>query len=66
MRIHKSGEKSVEFFVAYMKLLVLSEKASMETIEQHMIANFFQHDVHSLGPITHANFTKALWQLQNS
>ncbi|MEE1131701.1 MAG: hypothetical protein UHX00_08805 [Caryophanon sp.] len=63
MRIHKSGDKSVAFFIAYMKLLVLSEKTSIETLEQYMLVHFFQDDIDSFGSITHENFKTALLQL---
>ena len=60
MRIHKSGDKSVAFFTAYMELLIQAELASVEELENYMRRHFFQHNVSSLGPTTLANFKQAL------
>ena len=66
MRIHKSGDKSVEFFTAYMNLIVTSEKASLENLENYMVQHFFQHDASSLGPIRLENFKKALLEMKRN
>lgn len=63
MRIHKSGDKSVEFFTAYMNLILVSEKASFENLENYMKQHFFQYDTSSLGPVTFENFQKALLKM---
>lgn len=66
MRIHRSGDKSVEFFISYMNLILLAEKARFEYIEDYMVQHFFQHDVFSLGPITYENFKKALLTIERN
>ena len=60
MRIHKSGDKSVAFFTAYMQLILKTNITSFENLEKYMIQHFFQNDLSSLGPITLANFKQAL------
>ena len=60
MRIHKSGDKSVAFFTAYMQLVLQANITSVENLEKYMVQHFFQNDLSSLGPITFANFTQAL------
>lgn len=60
MRIHKSGDKSVEFFTAYMQLVLQANISSVEHLEKYMVHHFFQNDISSLGSITLANFKQAL------
>ena len=60
MRIHKSGDKSVAFFTAYMQLVLQANISSVENLEKYMVQHFFQNDLSSLGPITLANFKQAL------
>lgn len=60
MRIHKSGDKSVAFFTAYMQLILQSNISSIENLEKYMVQHFFQNDLSSLGPITLTNFKQAL------
>ena len=60
MRIHKSGDKSVAFFTAYMQLILQADITSIGHLEKYMVQHFFQNDLSSLGPITLANFTQAL------
>ena len=60
MRIHKSGDKSVAFFTAYMQLVLQANITSVENLEKYMVQHFFQNDLSSLGPITVANFKQAL------
>lgn len=60
MRIHRSGDKSVAFFTAYMNLLLQAEIVSRANLEDYMINQFFQNDLTSLGPTTYANFNEAL------
>ena len=60
MRIHKSGDKSVEFFTSYMQLVLQANITSAENLENYMAQHFFQNDLSSLGPITLANFKQAL------
>lgn len=64
MRIHKSGDKSVEFFTAYMNLLLVSEKTSFENLENYMLHHFFQDDPYALGPITYENFKTSLLKMK--
>ena len=60
MRIHKSGDKSVVFFTAYMQLALQANITSVENLEKYMVQHFFQNDLASLGPLTLANFKQAL------
>ena len=60
MRIHKSGDKSVAFFTAYMQLVLQADITSVGNLEKYMVQHFFQNDLSSLGPITLVNFTQAL------
>ena len=60
MRIHKSGDKSVAFFTAYMQLVLQANIISVENLEKYMVQHFFQNDLASLGPLTLANFKQAL------
>jgi len=60
MRIHKSGDKSVVFFTAYMQLVIQANITSIENLEKYMVQHFFQNDLSSLGPITLSNFKQAL------
>ena len=60
MRIHKSGDKSVAFFTAYMQLILQADITSVENHEKYMVKHFFQNDLSSLGTITLANFKQAL------
>ena len=60
MRIHKSGDKSVAFFTAYMQLVLQANISSVENLEKYMVQHFFQNDLSSLGPTTLANFKQAL------
>lgn len=60
MRIHKSGNKSVEFFMSYMQLVLQTNITTVENLEEYMTQHFFQSDLSSLGPITLANFKQAL------
>ena len=60
MRIHKSGDKSVDFFTSYMQLVLEANITSVENLEIYMAQQFFQNDLSSLGPITLANFKQAL------
>lgn len=64
MRIHKSGDKSVAFFTAYMQLILQADITSLENLENYMFSHFFQNDLLSLGPITLANFKEALQIIQ--
>ena len=64
MRIHKSGDKSVAFFTAYMQLILQADITSLENLENYMVSHFFQKDLLSLGPITLANFKEALQIIQ--
>ena len=64
MRIHKSGDKSVAFFTAYMLLILQANITSLENIKNYMVSHFFQNDLLSLGPITLANFKEALQIIQ--
>lgn len=60
MRIHKSGDKSIAFFTAYMQLVLQANITSVENLEKYMIQHFFQNDLSLLGPITLDNFKQAL------
>lgn len=60
MRIHKSGDKSVAFFTAYMQLVLQANITSVENLEKYMIQHFFQNNLSSLGPTTLSNFKQAL------
>ena len=60
MRIHKSGDKSVAFFTAYMQLILQANITSVENLEKYMSQRFFQNDLSSLGPTTLTNFKQAL------
>ena len=60
MRIHKSGDKSVAFFTAYMQLVLQANISTVENLEKYMVQHFFQNDLASLGPLTLANFKQAL------
>ena len=64
MRIHKSGDKSVAFFTAYMQLILQADITSLENLENYMVSHFFQNGLSSLGPITLANFKEALQIIQ--
>ena len=64
MRIHKSGDKSVAFFTAYMQLILQADITSLENIKNYMVSHFFQNDLSSLCPITLANFKEALQIIQ--
>ena len=64
MRIHKSGDKSVAFFTAYMQLILQADITSLENLENYMVSHFFKNDLSSLGPITLANFKEALQIIQ--
>ena len=63
MRIHKSGDKSVAFFTAYMQLILQANISSVENLEKYMVQHFFKNDLCSLGPTTLANFKQALQKL---
>ena len=58
MRIHKSGDKSVAFFTAYMQLVLQANITSVENLEKYMVQHFFQNDLASLGPLTLAILNK--------
>ena len=60
MQIHKSGDKSVTFFTAYMQLVLQANITSVENLEKYMVQHFFQNDISSLGTITLANFKQVL------
>ena len=60
MRIHKSGDKSVEFFTSYMQLVLQANITSVENLEKYMVQHFFKDDLCSLGPTTLTNFKQAL------
>ena len=60
MRIHKSGDKSVAYFTAYMQLILQANITSIENLEKYMAQHFFQNDIASLGPNTLSNFNQAL------
>ena len=60
MRIHKSGDKSVAFFTAYMQLILQANITSIENLEKYMVQHFFKDDLCSLGPTTLTNFKQAL------
>lgn len=64
MRIHKSGDKSMAFFISYMNLLLVSERTSIDDLETYMMQHFFQNGMEAFGPITFKNFKEALQIIQ--
>lgn len=64
MLVHHSGNKSIEFFYSYMKLVLLTRTTSFDEMQRIVEGTFFNGNIEEYGTHTREQYIRALKQIQ--
>ena len=65
MIIQNSGKLSVDYFISYFQLILISFTSDIEEANKIIFQHLFNNDPHKLGRETYRNFIKAYNVLSN-
>ncbi|OEL06913.1 hypothetical protein AST13_02425 [Staphylococcus xylosus] len=64
MRINHAGTLSVDYFVSYLNLIIISREVSLKEAISYMKSEFFKGEADMYGKTTEAHFNQALQELK--
>ncbi|MDU0445555.1 hypothetical protein QVA46_01530 [Staphylococcus haemolyticus] len=64
MRINHAGTLSVDYFVSYLNLIMISREVSLKEAISYMKNEFFKGEPDMYGKITKTHFNKAIQELK--
>ena len=64
MRINHAGILSVDYFVSYLNLIMISREVSLKEVISYMKKEFFKREPDMYGKITETHFNQAILELK--
>ncbi|MRG85763.1 hypothetical protein [Salinibacillus xinjiangensis] len=66
MKLNRSGKTSKEFFVSYLKLVMNTQKCSLEVAKEITFDRIFEGQPHCFGKEVYDNFLSAYEEMKES
>lgn len=64
MRINHASTLSIDYFVSYLNLIMISREVSLKEAVSYMKYSFFNNNIETYGEITAHNFKQAVERLK--
>ncbi|KGR74259.1 hypothetical protein [Ureibacillus sinduriensis] len=65
MVVNNGGNLSKEYFIAYLKLIMIAKNCSFDEAQKFIVEHFFNGDLNSLGEYSCSNYLNAARELQS-
>lgn len=63
MTVNHGGNLPVEYFLAYIKLVMKAKNCSLLQAQDYIVEHFFKGDTDTFGKHTYSNFIKAIQEI---